>query len=115
MLDHIGITIPPSRFTEVVDWYLSALAPLNYTKQKDFQGLAIGLGPDKSTIPLWIHAREGVQPTSTHIAFRVSGRETVERFYEEAVKAGGTANGRPGWRHQYHPKYYAGFVVDPVG
>lgn len=115
MLDHVGISVPPSRLEEVANWYIAALAPLGYTKIKEFPGYAVGLGNDKFSVPFWIGAKEGDQGGTTHIAFRATDRATVESFYEEAVKAGGKCNGKPGWRHQYHPKYYAGFVFDPVG
>ena len=32
-----------------------------------------------------------------------------------AVAAGGSDNGAPGLRSQYHPHYYAAFVLDPDG
>jgi catechol 2,3-dioxygenase-like lactoylglutathione lyase family enzyme len=55
------------------------------------------------------------EPTSgIHLAFQAPDRETVERFYEAALAAGGTDNGRPGER-DYHPGYYAAYVRDPDG
>ena len=55
------------------------------------------------------------EPTSgLHIAFQSPDRDTVERFYEAALAAGGTDNGRPGER-DYHPGYYAAYVRDPDG
>jgi hypothetical protein len=40
---------------------------------------------------------------------------TVDAFYNAAIEAGSTDNGKPGLRPQYHPNYYAAFVVDPLG
>ncbi|KAL6704061.1 hypothetical protein ACN47E_008825 [Coniothyrium glycines] len=114
-IDHIGITVPSARFDEVVNWYLSALSPLGFVQQKEFPGHAVGLGPDRLTIPFWIGSKGDAQIAATHIAFRAPDRATVEKFYDAALKAGGKDNGKPGWRHQYHAKYYAGFVLDPVG
>ena len=42
-LDHMVITVPKESFNKVVDWYLAALAPLNYEKMFDF-GETVGLG-----------------------------------------------------------------------
>jgi len=39
----------------------------------------------------------------------------VDRFHAEALAAGGTDNGPPGIREDYHPTYYAAFVLDPDG
>jgi lactoylglutathione lyase len=49
-----------------------------------------------------------------HLAFQAKDRETVHRFHEAAVAAGGRDNGGPGER-SYHPGYYAAFVLDPDG
>jgi len=55
------------------------------------------------------------EPTSgLHLAFQAGDRETVQRFHQAAVAAGGEDNGRPGER-DYHPGYYAAYVRDPDG
>jgi len=53
-------------------------------------------------------------PTHVHLAFQAKDRETVDAFYAAAMAAGGTDNGKPGER-DYHPGYYAAFVLDPDG
>ncbi len=50
-----------------------------------------------------------------HIAFSASSHEQVDHFYRAALAAGGTCNGKPGYRPQYHRYYYACFVLDPDG
>lgn len=55
------------------------------------------------------------EPTARlHIAFQASDHETVGRFHEAALAAGGRDNGPPGER-KYHPGYYAAYVLDPDG
>ncbi|SDG20206.1 VOC family protein [Pelagibacterium luteolum] len=49
-----------------------------------------------------------------HLAFQTTGPEMIKAFYEAALAAGGTDNGAPGERN-YHPGYYACFVLDPDG
>ena len=49
-----------------------------------------------------------------HLAFQAEDKETVHKFYEAALAAGGVDNGEPGER-SYHPGYYAAFVLDPDG
>ncbi|TCK31593.1 catechol 2,3-dioxygenase-like lactoylglutathione lyase family enzyme [Ancylobacter aquaticus] len=57
----------------------------------------------------------GDPPTGrAHIAFQASDEETVRRFHAAALAAGGRDNGPPGLR-DYHPGYYAAFVLDPEG
>jgi len=50
----------------------------------------------------------------THLAFQAADRETVDRFHQAALRAGGTDRGAPGER-PYHPGDYAAFVLDPDG
>ena len=49
-----------------------------------------------------------------HFAFQAPDRATVDRFHEAAIAAGGRENGAPGER-DYHPGYYAAFLLDPDG
>ena len=48
VIDHFGFGVPKSKFDEIVSWYLSALAPLNFEKLMDF-GNVVGLGPKVCT------------------------------------------------------------------
>jgi predicted lactoylglutathione lyase len=50
-----------------------------------------------------------------HMAFPAAVNETVDAFHAVATGAGYRDNGRPGERPQYHPGYYAAFVLDPDG
>jgi catechol 2,3-dioxygenase-like lactoylglutathione lyase family enzyme len=57
----------------------------------------------------------GESPTTRlHLALQANDRETVHRFHAAALAAGGRDNGSPGER-DYHPGYYAAFVLDPDG
>jgi catechol 2,3-dioxygenase-like lactoylglutathione lyase family enzyme len=50
-----------------------------------------------------------------HLAFQAESREAVAAFHEAGLKAGGRDNGPPGERADYHPGYYAAFLIDPDG
>jgi catechol 2,3-dioxygenase-like lactoylglutathione lyase family enzyme len=55
------------------------------------------------------------EPTERlHLAFQAPDRDTVHRFHEAALAAGGRDNGGPGER-PYHPGYYAAYALDPDG
>lgn len=43
------------------------------------------------------------------------GREEVDVYHREGLKAGGKCNGPPGIREIYHKGYYAAFVHTPGG
>jgi catechol 2,3-dioxygenase-like lactoylglutathione lyase family enzyme len=111
MLDHVTvgvIDIARSR-----KFYDSALRPLGiarlYGDGERFAGY--GIAPKAF---FWIGIRDRPQ-TGAHIAFAADDRATVERFYEEAIAAGGRDNGSPGLRPHYDPDYFGAFVLDPDG
>jgi catechol 2,3-dioxygenase-like lactoylglutathione lyase family enzyme len=57
---------------------------------------------------------DGESTARLHLAFQADGPETVQRFHEAGLDAGGEDNGRPGER-RYHPGYYSAYVLDPDG
>ena len=63
---------------------------------------------------LWIDAADEAGVSKVHLAFQARDREAVKRFHEAGLAAGGRDNGAPGER-DYHPGYYAAFVLDPDG
>ncbi|KIW04119.1 uncharacterized protein PV09_04929 [Verruconis gallopava] len=112
MLDHASISVPKDQFEDVIAWYIKALEPLGYKKIHEYAGLAVGLGDPKPDF--WIGARDEGRSVQ-HIAFGAKDRDTVRKFYEAAIAAGGKDNGGPGVRSSYHEHYYGAFVFDPVG
>lgn len=109
MLDHVSLRVQD--FARALAFYKAALAPIGYQVTMEYEGGA-GLGePGKPD--LWLSLTDrAVLPT--HLAFR-SDRARVDAFHAAAVAAGGTDNGGPGVREDYHPNYYAAFVLDPEG
>jgi catechol 2,3-dioxygenase-like lactoylglutathione lyase family enzyme len=59
-------------------------------------------------------AAQGKLTGRHHLAFQAANRAMVDAFHKAALAAGGTDNGGPGER-DYHPGYYAAFVIDPDG
>jgi catechol 2,3-dioxygenase-like lactoylglutathione lyase family enzyme len=109
MIDHISLRVQD--LPKALEFYKAALAPLGYEVLMEFPGTA-GLG--KGGMPdLWImQTDKPVNPT--HVA--ISGeRSVIPAFHSAAVAAGGTDNGLPGLRPDYHAHYFAAFVLDPEG
>ena len=111
MLDHV--TIGVSNTERSKEFYDRALRPLGitrlYAEGERFAGY--GISPKAF---FWIGRRDNPQ-TGAHIAFTAQDRATVDQFHREAIAAGGTDNGHPGIRRNYHPNYYGAFVLDPDG
>jgi catechol 2,3-dioxygenase-like lactoylglutathione lyase family enzyme len=63
---------------------------------------------------LWIDAADKAGPSRVHLAFQAADRDAVARFHAAGLEAGGRDHGRPGERN-YHPGYYAAFLLDPDG
>ena len=56
------------------------------------------------------------EPTEqVHVAFGTDDDAAVSAFHDAATGAGFQSNGPPGERPQYHPGYYAAYVLDPDG
>jgi catechol 2,3-dioxygenase-like lactoylglutathione lyase family enzyme len=109
MLDHLKLHVSdPDRSRR---FYEAALEPLGYRPMLEPAPGVVGMGagmPD-----LWLAPGERSGPV--HVAFRVEDTATVDAFHRAALDAGGTDNGAPGMRPQYHPRYYGAFVLDPDG
>jgi catechol 2,3-dioxygenase-like lactoylglutathione lyase family enzyme len=108
MIDHTGLMV--TDLDRSAEFFAKALAPLGYSVLMKF-GPVVGLGEKKPD--LWLHA--GTATDKIHIALRATSRSAVKAFYEAAIAAGGTDNGPPGVRENYHPDYFAAFVRCPDG
>lgn len=119
MLDHVFLTV--SDIERSVAFYDQALAPLEIVHLGDFNGADGPEGhPDLAGFfwegmgILWL--RPGApQPGSTHTGFRARSVQQVDAFHRAALAAGGTDNGKPGYRDYYDPRYYAANILDPDG
>ena len=112
MFDHVKFGV--SDYEASKAFYLEALKPL---------GVAAGSeGPPTYGIELCADGQASLcmfkteeKPAHLHLAFTARNRQQVEAFYRAALEAGGKDNGAPGLRPNYHPTYYAAFVIDPDG
>lgn len=110
-IDHLSLPVadvPASR-----RFYEAALAPLGILLAAE-HGDAFGFGPDGQEDDFWIVPGGPTHP-ALHFAFPASDHGAVDAFHRAAVAAGGRDNGGPGLRPQYHPTYYAAYVLDPDG
>jgi catechol 2,3-dioxygenase-like lactoylglutathione lyase family enzyme len=111
MLDHVTVGVVDIERSR--KFYDSALRPLGIARLCGDGERFAGYGVAPKAF-FWIGMREAAQ-TGAHIAFAAKDRATVERFYAEAIAAGGRDNGGPGLRPHYDPDYYGAFVLDPDG
>lgn len=115
MIKHTSVVV--SSYNDGKTFYQSLLAPLGYTLEKDFADFKAGGFSDGKTIDFWV--AEDQHPdggkSHVHVAFAAVNKEAVEAFHAAGLAAGGSDNGEPGYRDQYHAGYYAAFIHDPDG
>ncbi|HVP66521.1 MAG TPA: VOC family protein [Anaeromyxobacteraceae bacterium] len=110
MIDHFTLKVSDGAKSKA--FYAAALRPLGYAVAMEFGsscGLGVGGKPD-----LWL-AEDPGSVRATHFALHTRHRKVVDDFYAAALAAGARDNGPPGIRKDYHPNYYAAFVLDPDG
>jgi catechol 2,3-dioxygenase-like lactoylglutathione lyase family enzyme len=114
-IDHVSL--PVRDLDASARFYRAALEPfgvriLEEPGPPEGWGPAVSFGPpgseDFGLVP-------GASPTPVHVAFAAPDRATVDAFHAAALAAGGTDNGAPGLRPQYHAGYYGAYVLDPDG
>lgn len=118
MIDHVSITVPD--MNAAAPFYDAVVAALG-VPMVGRSPTWIGYGercsaahPDRS----YLSVRHGPAPEAAlgrHWCFKARDRAAVEAFWHVGVAAGGTDDGAPGLRPDYHPQYYAAFLRDPAG
>ncbi|MEM7428120.1 MAG: VOC family protein [Pseudomonadota bacterium] len=117
MFSHV--TVGSSDIARSAGFYDAALAPLGITQTyRDEESVGYGVGPDGES-GFWVLTPFDNQPmhpgNGVHTAFNAGTRAVVDAFYAAAIANGGTDEGGPGLRPQYHEHYFAAYVRDPDG
>ncbi len=109
IFDHLSLKV--GDFAKSRAFFAEALRPLDIEAIVDGDGF-VGFGRDGKP-QLFLSAGDAQKPL--HLAFSTLTREAVRGFHRAALAAGGQDHGAPGLRPQYHPHYYAAFVIGPDG
>jgi catechol 2,3-dioxygenase-like lactoylglutathione lyase family enzyme len=110
MIDHVSLGVKSLAASHA--FYDAVLAPLGYSKLIVHEATT---GYGKTYPEFWLNLRENRVPArdnGTHVCLRARDQATVDAFYAAALKAGAEDAGSPGFRPEYHPSYYAAFIVD---
>jgi len=118
MMDHLGIYVRDAEAS--LGFYRAALAPLGIKVVEEQGGgkAAIFMRDGSPGFFLWLGEGGGDARSATpgkspvHLGFVAANRQEVDAFHAAALGAGGTDNGRPGFRN---PKVYQAFAYDPDG
>jgi catechol 2,3-dioxygenase-like lactoylglutathione lyase family enzyme len=108
ILDHVALRVSDLSVSRA--FYEAALAPLGYRLlSHSSDSLSFGV-PGSDDFGLSVGA---AATRHAHVAFIARDQTAVQAFYAAALAAGGRDNGAPGFHREYHPTYYAAFVLDP--
>ncbi len=114
MIDHVSV--PVRDLDASARFYAAVLVPLGMVKLVE-RDASIGFG--KRYPELWLNHRPGRTPSDAadgaHICLRAREQAAVQRFFENAIAAGGKSAGEPGPRQAAMTPYYAAFIEDLDG
>ncbi|MFA6099543.1 MAG: VOC family protein [Patescibacteria group bacterium] len=116
MLNHITVRVSDMQKSKI--FYSQILRPLGYKLlAENKKTVGFGIEPTEGRHDFWLIPGEGGQQPHSFscLAFTAGNKQMVDEFYRAGIEAGGKDNGPPGYRKQYHPGYYAAFVLDPDG
>lgn len=122
MIDHASLAV--KNYIESRTFYDETLKILGYTRVVTIETPEMqvaGYGYEQRQRPyFWIseqgNANEEVgSARGVHFAFVAKTVEDVQNWYQACLEKGGTNNGEPGPRKEYHPGYYGAFIIDPNG
>jgi len=114
-IHHLGVFA--SSFERSEKFYTATLESLGIAAGYRADGVAEYWHPDQDTPSVSLERADQAATATTgmHLAFTCDDRATVDAFHAAGLAAGGTDNGAPGLRPQYHPGYYGAFALDPDG
>ena len=119
MLDHVSITVSDiARAAPFWDAVMAVLGVPCVARSAEQLGYGTRNRPEDdghSYISVFRNRGAALVADNRHWCFRAPDRAAVDAFHAAGLAAGGTCDGPPGLRADYHPGYYAAFLLDPDG
>jgi len=122
MLDHCSISVKD--YDQSLEFYDQTLAVLGYKRDitidmPEHNVKVAGYGANPRPFfwisPMGKEDEEVGRARGLHIAFVAPSAKAVQDWHALCLKLGGTDNGLPGSRPEYHTGYYGAFIIDPSG
>ena len=111
MIDHVSAHV--NDLAKAKEFYSKALKPLGYESGMELTEWNVMGFTCMGKSDFWVNGDGATQ--DTHIAFSATSTTMVDDFYQATIAAGGKDNGKPGYRKDYSPGYYAALAFDPDG
>ena len=117
MLDHVSITV--TDLDRAAVFYDAIMAALGYPcvyRSDDAVGYGVrSTQEDDRHSYLKVARSDDPAGGARHWALRAPDRDAVAGFHRAGLASGGRDDGPPGLRPEFHPGYFAAFVLDPDG
>lgn len=116
------VTIGADDLSLAERFYSAFLPSLGYGLEISHEGLSYAIpvvegvdGPPEFYVKPPFDGRTASVGNGTMVAFQVPTQEMVRRLHAAALVGGGRDEGAPGFRAQYGPHFYVGYLRDPQG
>jgi catechol 2,3-dioxygenase-like lactoylglutathione lyase family enzyme len=117
------VTVGTDDIEQAKRFYSAFLPALGYGMTQGSEGLSFALPVPPGEAP--VHPDFYVKPTfngqpasagnGTMVAFEAADQAQVRTLHAAALAAGGSDEGQPGFRANYGPRFYVGYLRDPQG
>lgn len=117
------ITVGANDIAQSERFYSAFLPALGYALEHDHGDLSFVLpetGKDTPALPDFyvkapFNGDTATAGNGTMVAFEAQTQAQVRALHAAAVAAGGVDDGQPGFRANYGPRFFVGYLRDPAG
>ena len=117
------VTIGADDIARAKRFYTAVLPALGYTLDEGPEGLSFALPVPEGQTPTSpefyvkppFDGRPATAGNGSMTAFEAQSQQQVRDLHAAALAAGGSDEGQPGFRADYGPRFYVGYLRDPQG
>jgi len=117
------VTVGADDIARAKRFYSALLPALGYALEEGPEGLSYALPAEPGQSPVlpdfYVKPAFDGRPASagngSMVAFEARNQKQVRDLHAAALAAGGSDEGRPGFRASYGPRFFVGYLRDPQG
>ncbi len=117
------VTVGADDIVRAKRFYTAFLPALGYAMTEGPEGLSFALPVAPGQAPILpdfyvkppFDGRPACAGNGAMVAFEANDQSQVQDLHAAALAAGGSDEGKPGFRETYGPRFYVGYLRDPQG